>query len=105
MNEPPASMDLVLARLDDLKRRLDGMPFSPWHTTVEAARYLRCSVRHVERLTRQALLPFKRQDPTNPKSPRIYHRRDLVGFLVTGKNPSIHRLTQAEKREVEELLN
>ena len=104
MNERPASMDLVLARLDDLTRRLDGMRFSPWHTTAEAARYLRCSISHIERLTREAQLPFKRQNPTNPKSPRLYHRRDLVGYLVTGKNPETHPLTREEKRMVNELL-
>ena len=104
MTERLTDTQFILARLDDLTRRLEGMHDSPWLTTVEAARYLRCSISHIERLTRQALLPFKRQDPTTPKSPRLYHRRELTAFLVTGKNPETHPLTKEEKKKVDELL-
>ena len=104
MNEPWTGLGLILNRLDDLVRLVGGEKFSPWLTTVEAARYLRCSTSHIERLTRQALLPFKRQDPAASRSTRLYHRKDLVGFLVTGKNPTVHALTPLEKKEVEELL-
>jgi len=97
-------MKLILSRLDDLARQLDGKHVSPWLTTVEAAQYLRCSTSHIERLTRQALLSFKRQDPTTLKSPRLYHQKHLTAFLITGKNPSVHRLTPAEKRQVEDLF-
>jgi len=103
MIETP-DMSLILARLDDLDRRLNDKHDSPWLTTVGAARYLRCSKSQIERLTRQSLLPFKRQDPTTPKSPRLYHRRELTAFLVTGKNPETHPLTKEEKKKVEELL-
>ena len=104
MKTPPADMALILARLDDIDRRLDGNHVSPWLTTSEAARYLRCSTSQIERLTRRGLLPFKRQDPTTPKSPRLYHKEDLVGFLVAGKNPSVYRLTPSEKQLLKDLL-
>lgn len=99
-----ADLQLVLTRLDDLTRRLDGKPVSPWFVIAEAADYLRCSMRHIDRLTERGLLPFRRQDPTTPRSPRLYHRKDLVGFLVSGKNPETHPLTKEEKRKVDELL-
>ena len=101
MNE----VGLILARLDDIARRLDGSHVSPWMNTKEAASYLRCSVRKVELLTRLGLLPYHRQDATRSKSPRLYHRKHLTGYLVSGHNPATHRLTPAEKREVKELLS
>ncbi len=97
-------MDLILNRLDDLARQLNGHVSTPWLTTQEAARYLRCSISQIERLTRQGLLPFHRQDPTSVRSPRLYHRRELTAFLVAGRNPVEHRLTAEEKRQVQELL-
>lgn len=97
-------MALILTRLDEIARRLDGGHVSPWLTTVEVADYLRCSPRKVEQLTRLGLLPFHRQDATCPKSPRLYHRRHLTAYLVAGKNPVKHRLTLEEKRLVQELL-
>ena len=96
-------IDLILARLDDLSRRLDGKHCSPWLTTGEAAEYLRCSPRKIEDLTRRGLLPFSRQDPTSPKSRRLYHRRHLDAYLVTGKNLQSQRLTPEEKRLVKRL--
>ena len=98
------AVNLILARLDDIARRLDGNHVSPWLTTVEAARYLRCSTRQIERLTSRGLLPFHRQDSTSPKSPRLYHRRHLTAYLVAGRNPVKHRLSPVEKRQVAELL-
>ena len=98
-------MSLVLARLDDIARRLDGQHVSPWMTTKEAAVFLRCSPRQIESLTTEGLLPYKRQDPTCRRSPRLYHRRHLTAYLVAGRNPVTQRLTPAEKREVEELLS
>ncbi|MFC1542914.1 hypothetical protein ACFL4K_00045 [Candidatus Neomarinimicrobiota bacterium] len=104
MNAPPADMALILARLDSIDRRLDGQHVSPWFTSAQAAEYLRCSPRQIEKLSRLGLLPFHRQDPTIPKSPRLYHRRHLTSFLVVGKNPIKHHLSREEKRLVEELL-
>ncbi len=97
--------ELIINRLDDLARRLDGQHVSPWMTTREAAAFLRCSPRQIESLTAEGLLPYKRQDSTCPRSPRLYHRKYLTGFLVAGRNPTTQRLTPAEKREVEELLS
>ena len=77
---------------------------SPWKTTREAAQFLRCSESKVEQLTSKKLLPFRRLDPTTPRSPRLYHRRDLTAFLVAGRNPYESRLSQAERRLIEELL-
>ena len=99
-----ADMTLILARLDSIDRRLDGSHVSPWMTTREAASYLRCSTRKVEQLTRLGLLPYRRQDATSPKSPRLFHRRHLTAYLVAGKNPVKHRLSPEEKRQVAELL-
>lgn len=99
-----SEISLVLNRLDDLARLVQGHSTSPWMTTVEAADYLRCSTRQIERLTSQGLLPFHRQDPTSRRSPRLYHRRHLVAFLVAGRNPVATRLSPAEKRQVAELL-
>ncbi len=104
MSDTLADMALILARLTDLARRLDGGHVSPWMTTQEAARYLRCSPRKVEELTRLGLLPFQRQDPTAPRSPRLYHVKHLTAYLVAGRNPVKHRLSLEEKRLVKELL-
>ena len=104
MNDDITDTKLILAHLDDLVRLDGGEMLSPWLTTIEAARHLRCSVRQIDRLTHLGLLPFKRQDPTSSRSPRLYHRKHLTAFLVTGRNPIEHPLTAKEKREVEELL-
>lgn len=104
MEGAPFEIGLILNRLDDIARRLDGSHVSPWMTTQEVAKYLRCSPRKVEELTQLGLLPFQRQDPTCPRSPRLYHRRHLTAYLVAGKNPVKHRLSPEEKRLVEELL-
>jgi len=77
---------------------------SPWLTTKEAAAYMKCSVRKLEGITSAGLLPFRRKDPTAPKSPRLYHEKYLTAYLVIGRNYSSERLTAAEKREMEELL-
>ena len=98
-------MTLILARLDDIARRLDGQHVSPFLTTAEAASYIRCSPRKVEQLTRLGLLPYHRQDATRSKSPRLYHRKHLTAYLVAGRNPVKHRLSPTEKREVEELIS
>ncbi len=104
MSEAAADMALILARLDSIDRRLDGKHVSPWLTTQEAASYFRCSPRKVEQLTRLGLLPFRRQDPTAPRSPRLYHVKHLTAYLVAGRNPVKHRLSPEEKRLVKELL-
>ena len=96
--------NMILARLDDLSRTIQGQIVSPWMTTQEAAKYLRCSTRQVEKLTRLGLRPHSRLDPTASKSCRRYHRRHLTAYLVAGKNPQSHRLTPAEKQSVKDLL-
>jgi excisionase family DNA binding protein len=95
--------DLILSRLERLIEEIRASHTSPWLTTAEAADYLRSSVRHIERLASQGLLPFKRQNPGFPKSPRLFHRKHLTAFIVSGKNPVTDRLTPAEKREIEAL--
>ncbi len=104
MNAPPADLTQILARLDDIARRLDGKHVSPWLDTKSAAQYLNCSTRKIEELTRLGLLPFKRLDTTCPRSPRLYHRKHLTAYLVVGRNPESHRLSSEEKRLVEELV-
>ena len=97
-------IDLILSRMDDLDRMVQGKHVSPWLTTAEAATYLRCSPRKIEALTGKGLLPYRRQDPTHTRSPRLYHKRDMTAFLITGQNPQQHRLSPHEKRMVEDLL-
>lgn len=96
-------MENILARLDGIEAAL-ARKIGPWLTTLEAADYLRCSARKLEDLASRGLLPFHRQDPTLPKSPRLFHRRHLTAFLFTGRNPVTHRLSNEEKRKVDELL-
>ncbi len=104
MSDTAADMAMILTRLDDISRQLQGQHSSVWYTTKEAAAYLRCSVSKINQLTDRGKLPFKRQDPTTSRSPRLYHRKDLTAFLVTGCNPRKRRLSPEEKRLVEELL-
>ena len=103
MTKPLADTKLILERLDDLINRMEGPVSSPWFTTAQAAQYLRCSRRKIEDLTRRGLLPFTRQDPTSLQSPRLYHRRHLDIYLITGKNLQSQRLTPEEKRLVKQL--
>ena len=77
---------------------------TPWLTTRGAAQFLRCSESKVEQLTARGLLPCRRLDPTSPRSPRLYHRKDLTAYLVTGRNPRESRLSPADKRLVEDFL-
>ncbi len=104
MSAPLTDIGLVLNRLDDIARLVQGKHVSPWLTTQEVADFLRCSTRQIDNLTDRGLLPFRRQDPTSPKSPRLYHRRHLTAYLIAGRNPESHRLSSEEKRLVEELL-
>lgn len=97
-------IDLVLNRLDDLIRQLSGHVSTPWMDSRGTATFLCCSERTLERLVAKGLLPYRRLDPTSPKSTRLFHRRDLTAFLVIGRNPADRRLTKSENREVVELL-
>ena len=103
MTKPLADTELILERLDDLINRMEGRVSSPWFTTALAAQYLRCSPRKIEDLTHRGLLPYTRQDPTSAKSTRLYHRRHLDTYLITGKNLQSQRLTPEEKRLVKQL--
>ena len=103
MTKPLADTKLILDRLDDLISRMEGCVSSPWFSTAQTAQYLRCSRRKIEDLTRRGLLPFSRQDPTSPKSPRLYHRKHLDTYLIIGKNLQSQRLTPEEKRLVKRL--
>ena len=104
MSTSPAGITLILGLLDSIDRRLDGKYVSSWLTAQEAAAYLHCSPRQIESLTSKGLLPYGRQDPTKSKSPRLYHRKHLDAYLVTGRNPSKPRLSPVERRLVEELF-
>ena len=77
---------------------------TPWFTTKETATYLRCSRSKVEDLTNSGLLPYRRLDSRSTRSPRLYHRRDLIAYLVTGRNPNEGKLSVVEKCQVEDLL-
>lgn len=92
-------------RLDRIERMLGGIISSPdWLTREEASIFLRCSIRHIANLTAIGLLPCYPINPTVPNSPRLYHRRHLAAFLVTGRNPLTHPPTPDEKREIGGLL-
>jgi hypothetical protein len=75
-----------------------------WMTAKEAADFPRCSVRKVEDFVYKGLLPYKRLGVTGEKSPRLFHRKHLTGYLVAERNPVQPRLSPAERRMVEELL-
>ena len=77
---------------------------SPWLTSSEAANYLKCSLSQIERLTKSGQLPFSRQNADSDLSPRLYHRRHLDAYLLTGKNLQSQRLTAEEKRLVKQLV-
>ena len=96
------SLEMVLARLDQIDISIHRLQ-SPWFTTSEAAEYMRCSVSQTGRLTKSGRLPFTRLNPESQRGPRLYHRKNLDAYLVTGKNNQSQRLTPAEKRQVKEL--
>ena len=95
---------LLIARLDEIGCFIQQNLASPWMNTADAAKFLRCSVSQIEKLTNAGRLPYYRLNPTAPKSPRLYNRRHLTGFIISGKNPVATRLSPAEKRQVAELM-
>ena len=101
MNLSP-EMSLVMARLDRIEAG-QSRQISPWLSSAETAEFLRCSVRQIERLTQEGYLPYRRLSP-GQRGSRLYHRKHLTAYLVTGKNPTTYRLTSLEKKEVEKLL-
>ena len=94
---------LILKRLGEIVELLNAQNYSQWMTTREVAEFLKCSVSKVDQLTSAGLLPFSRLDPAARKSPRLYHRKHVTGFLVAGRNPVKHRLLPSEKRQVQDL--
>ena len=104
MSPDAQGIDLILNRLDGLARIIQGKLVSSWLTTREAAAFIRCSKSKIDRLVAAGDLRFYRQNPSVARSPRLFHRKDLTAFLVTGKNPAFHRLTHAEKQQVEDML-
>ena len=96
-------MDLILTRLGELDRRLDGKHVSSWLTTSEAAEFIRCSVSQIDRLTKAGQIPFSRQNPNTQRGLRLYHRSHLDAYLLTGKNLQSQRLSPEEKRLVKRL--
>ena len=97
-------LDLILDRLETIEKKFVGLKGCPWLLAKEAAAYLRISVSKLDEIVAKGRIPFKRIDPDNPKSPRLFHRKDLVAHLVCASNPQTHRLTQSEKRIVVALL-
>ena len=95
--------EMILARLDQIESRLVCQR-TPWMSTSEAAEFIRASTSLIEKLTRAGKIPFYRQNPNAARSSRLYHRRDLTDFLITGKNAQADQLSQQEKKEVERLL-
>ena len=105
MSSGELDLHLILTQLDRIEALLvRHEPASPWLTAFEAAEFLRCSKSKLNQLTADGLLPFKRRDPTLIKSPRLFSRRDLTAFLVTGRNPETNPLSPDERRRVRELL-
>lgn len=103
-NDLSEDLSLILQRLYTIERLVRGTRVSPWMTAAEAADFLRISISTLDSLTARVLIPYRRVDPESSTSKRLFHRRDLVGYLVCGHNPKTHRLTQLEKKMVEELL-
>lgn len=102
--ESSEEFGLILQRLDQIERQLLGIRVTLWMTAVEAADFLRISVSKLDSLTARGLVPYRRIDSEFPKSQRLFHRRELVSYLVSGSNPRTHRLTPSEKKMVDELL-
>lgn len=92
----------ILSMLRDLESRMESSN-SPWLSAREASKYLRCSVRKINALTKAGHLPYHRLDSANSRSVRLYHRKHLAAYLVSGHNPVTHRLTPQEKEMVEDL--
>lgn len=94
----------IITALDEIAKMLRNEHVSPLMTSAEVADFLRCSKSQVEKLTAGGLLPYYRLDPRKPKSLRLYHRRTVISYLVSGRNPVKHRLAPAEKAIVRDLL-
>ena len=95
---------LILDRLDELSKNLREQLESPWLTSKGAAAYLRCSISKINRLSDRDLLPYRRLDANAPRSQRLFHRRDLTAYLITGRNPGAYRLSSSERSLVDQLL-
>ena len=105
MSNCTSDTELILMHLWDIERLLSkAIPSTPWMTTKEAAEFLRCSVRKVEDLVYKGLLPYKRLDVAAEKSPRLFHRQHLTGYLVAERNPVQPRLSPTERKMVEDIL-
>ena len=96
--------EMILARIDELLSLIQGLATSPWMNTREAAAYLRCSLSKINRLADRGLLPYRRLDADAPRSKRLFHRRDLTAYIITGRNPGTYRLSPAERSLVDQLL-
>ena len=95
--------EMILARLDQIESELVGHR-PPWMSTSEAAEFIRASTSLIEKLTRAGKIPFYRQNPNAARSSRLYHRKDLIAFLITGKNAQADQLSPQEKKDIERLL-
>lgn len=95
--------EMILERIDRIESTLVGQR-TPWMSTSEAAKFIRASTSLIEKLTRAGDIPFYRQNPGSVRSTRLYHRRDLTAFLITGKNARADQLSPQEKKDVERLL-
>ena len=104
VSESSEEFGLILQRLNEIERLLLRTHVTPWMTSKEAAAFLRISTSKLDTLVAKGLIPYRRIDSEIPKSQRLFHRRDLVGYLVSGSNPQTHRLSPSEKKLVEELL-
>ncbi|UCH11494.1 MAG: helix-turn-helix domain-containing protein [Fidelibacterota bacterium] len=101
----PSDTEVILMHLDSLEELfIKTVPTTPWMTTKEAAEFLRCSVSKVEQLVYKGLLPYKRLDVTCERSPRLFHRKHLAGYLVAVRNPERYRLPPTDQKKVDDLL-
>jgi len=103
MTKVEEKLDTLIDEIRTLSGTIRGSGQLPWMTSKEAACYLRCSVTKLEDLTKAGMIPFRRLDSRSTRSPRLYHRIDLVKYLVAGRNHDTEPLSVSEKRRVKEL--
>jgi excisionase family DNA binding protein len=72
--------DRVVAGLADaVAARLAPDAASPWMTTTEAAKYLRCSSDRVKRLACEGRIPAHKEGRRN-----LFHRNELRDWIASG---------------------
>ena len=96
-------IDRNTKQLDRILELIEGSS-APWLNSRETAVYLRCSPSKIEDLTNSGLLPFRRHVSRLARSPRLYHKKDLDRYLISGRNPAAKPLTASERRILKDLM-